>query len=129
MKNIIQNFYQAFNSHDPQEIGRHLTKDFTQTTPYGGSINKGQLLVHLEKVYKSIENKNIRPIRWFIDRDEAAVIIESTGKHNGLFMGIQGKGNQFRITAAHTFKTRGNKIKHWRVIYNADQLKRDLIKK
>jgi len=110
LRELIESFYKAFNSHNVERIGEHLTEDFTQTTPYGASITKQQLLKHLEEVYKSVEDKHVEPLRWFIDGDEAAVVIESTGKHVGLFFEVQGKGKQFKITAVHLFKTRDDLI-------------------
>jgi len=126
LKEIIESFYAAFNGHNPEALGRHLTEDFTQTTPYAGSITKTQLLKHLEEVYSLVENKHIDPIKWFIDGDEAAVVIESTGKPLGRWMGVEGTGREFSITAVHLFKTREGLIEHWRPVYNADQLKKTL---
>ncbi len=107
-------------------VGQHLTEDFTQTTPYGGSITKDQLLKHLEEVYLLVENKHIKPVKWFIEGTESAVVIESTGRQVGRWMGIESKGKEFSITAVHLFKTREGLIEHWRPVYNADQLKKPL---
>jgi len=126
LKELIESFYTAFNSHNLERISEHLTEDFTQTTPYGATISKQQLLQHLEEVYASVEDKHVKPLRWFIDGDEAAVVIESTGKQVGTFFGVQGTGKQFKITAVHLFKTREDLIMHWRPIWNADHLKKML---
>jgi steroid delta-isomerase-like uncharacterized protein len=127
VRKLLENFYTAFNNHDLWALDRQLTDDFTQTTPYAGKITKQQLLQHLEEVYTSVEDKHVEPVRWFIDGDEAAVVIESTGKHVGHFMGIEGTGKRFKITAVHLFRARDGKLVHWRPVYNADQLKRSLM--
>ena len=44
VRELIESFYTAFNSHDIDRVGEHLTEDFTQTTPYGASITKETLL-------------------------------------------------------------------------------------
>jgi steroid delta-isomerase-like uncharacterized protein len=126
MRKLIESFYAAFNIHNINKVAEHFTEDFTQTTPYGGTISKSQLLQHLKEVYSSVQNKHIEPKKWFIDGDEAAVVIESTGKHIGKFLGIDGKGKQFKITAVHLFKAKNGLIKHWRPVWNADHLKRIL---
>ena len=36
------------------------------------------ILEHLEEVYTAVEDKHVEPLRWFIDGDEAAMVIEST---------------------------------------------------
>ena len=84
------------------------------------------ILKHLEEVYTAVEDKHVEPIRWFIDGDEAAVDIESTGKQVGPFFGVQGKARQFKISGVHLFKTRDGLIEHWRPVWNADHLKRML---
>ncbi len=128
MKEIIESFYAAFNDHNPTVVGQHLTEDFTQTTPYSGSITKDQLIQHLHEVYDVVEDKHVEPKRWFIDGDEASVVIESTGKQVGKWMGVEGTGKEFKITAVHLFKTRDGLIEHWRPVWNADHLKKMLSK-
>jgi steroid delta-isomerase-like uncharacterized protein len=126
MREIIESFYKAFNSHNVEEIAPHLTEDFTQTTPYGGTITKKQLLEHLEEVYTVVKEKHVEPVKWFIDGDEAAVVIEATGQHVGKFFGVKGTGRQFSIIAVHLFRIRDRLIEHWRPVYNADHLKKML---
>jgi len=123
LRKLIECFYSAFNDHNTEVMGKYLSEDFTQTTPYGGSINKEQLLKHLQGVYANVEDIHINPKKWFIDGNEAAVVIESTGKHVGKWKGIQGTGKTYTITVVHLFKARGEYLEHWRPIYNVDQLK------
>ena len=126
MRTLLESFYKAFNAHDVEQVGEHLTDDFKQISPYGVQINKATLLQHLREVYTNVEDKHVEPKQWFIDENNASVVIESTGKHVGDFLGVQGTGRTFRITAVHLFEAEDGLIKHWRPVWNADHLKRML---
>ncbi len=126
MRELLESFYKAFNDHNPEVVGQHLTEDFTQTTPYGGSISKAQMIQHLHEVYGKVHDKKVEPKQWFIDGDDAAVVIESTGKQVERWMGVDSTEKSFRITAVHLFRARNGLIEHWRPVWNADHLKKML---
>ena len=126
MRELLESFYSAFNEHDVEKLGEHLSSDFTQTSPYGVEISKKTLLMHLREVYSNVEDKHVEPVKWFIDGDEAAVVIESSGKHIGEFLSLQGTGKRFKITAVHLFQVDNGLIKHWKPVWNADHLKKML---
>ncbi len=124
---LLESFYSAFNEHNLDKIEKLLSNTFYQTSPYGVKILKNTLLEHLKEVFSSIEGKHVEPVEWFIDEDRAVVVIESTGKHVGKFLGIQGTGKEFKITAVHLFKAENGLLEHWRPVWNADHLKKMLI--
>lgn len=115
---LAQTFVDAFDSGEVDRIDEILTDDFVEHDPFPGLPPTRAGVLETAKVFKAaFPDIRSEIIETVATDDKVTVVLETTGTHQGEFLGVDPTGKKFKVREIHVGRVRDGKLaEHWGVV-------------